>query len=126
MSLAPGLTLTLEAVAEPRESAAAMASGALEVFSTPSLVARFEAACLQVVQPHLPGGSTTVGIEVAVKHLKATSIGQPVRCTATVTAVAGRRITFAGELWDAEGRIGEGTHTRMVVDAAAFLARLSR
>lgn len=124
MSLAPGLTLTLEAVAEPRESAAAMASGALEVFSTPSLVARFEAACLQAVQPHLSEGSTTVGVEVAVKHLKATPIGQPVRCTATVTAVEGRRIAFTGELWDATGKIGEGTHTRVVVDAAAFLARL--
>ncbi len=124
MSLAPGLTLTLEAVAEPRESAAAMASGALEVFSTPSLVARFEAACLQAVQPHLSEGSTTVGVEVAVKHLKATPIGQPVRCTVTVTAVDGRRIAFSGELWDAAGKIGEGTHTRVVVEAAAFLARL--
>jgi len=49
-----------------------------------------------------------------------------VRCTATVTSVEGRRITFTGELWDPQGKIGEGTHTRMVVDAAAFLARLSR
>lgn len=124
MSLASGLTLTLEAPAEPRESAAALASGVLEVFSTPSLVARFEAACLQLVQPHLPAGATTVGVEVAVKHLKATPIGQPVRCTATVTGVEGRRIAFTGELWDAAGKIGEGTHTRVVVEAAAFLARL--
>lgn len=124
MNVAPGLTLTLEAAAEPRESAAAMGSGTLEVFSTPSLVARFEAACLQAVQPYLPEGATTVGVEVAVKHLKATPIGQPVRCTATLTAVAGRRLAFTGELWDAAGKIGEGTHTRVVVEASAFLARL--
>lgn len=122
--LQPGLTHTFEKISEARESASAVASGALDVFSTPSLVALFESTALQAVDPKLPAGHGTVGIEVAVKHLKATKIGQRVRCTVTLTAVEGKRLHFSGEMWDEQGRIGEGTHTRFVVNSAEFLRRL--
>jgi predicted thioesterase len=122
--LQPGLRHRFEKVAEPQESAAAVAFGALDVFSTPSLVALFESTALQAVDPLLGEGQATVGIEVAVKHLKATKIGQRVHCEVTVTAVEGKRIAFAGEIWDEQGKIGEGTHTRYVVDQAEFIKRL--
>ncbi len=123
-ALQPGLRHAWEKVSEPRESAAAVASGALDVFSTPSLVALFESTALQAVDPLLPEGHATVGIEVSVRHLKATRIGQKVRCEVEVTAVEGKRIAFRGEMWDEEGRIGEGTHVRYVVNQAEFLKRL--
>lgn len=122
--LQPGLTHTFEKVSEPRESAAAVASGALDVFSTPSLVALFECTALQAVDPLLPAGQGTVGIEVSVKHLKATPIGMKVRCTVRVEAVEGRKIRFSGEMWDEQGRIGEGTHSRFVVDQVEFMKRV--
>ncbi len=65
-----------------------------------------------------------MGIEIAVKHQKATKIGKRVRCTATVTAVEGKKIALTGEMWDEDGKIGEGTHTRYVVNDAEFLKRL--
>ena len=120
----PGLTHTWEKTAAPSESAAALGSGGLEVFSTPSLVALFEVTAKQLVDATLPDGYSTVGIEIQVKHLKATRIGQKVRCTATVTAVEGKRVTFTAELWDEQGRIGEGSHTRYVVNDLEFLKRL--
>jgi len=120
----PGLTHQLEKVTEPRESAAAVASGALDVFSTPSLVALFECTALQAVEAALDPGFTTVGIEIAVRHLKATRIGQRVGCAVKVTAIEGKRISFEGEMWDEQGKIGEGTHVRYVVNAAEFLKRL--
>ncbi len=123
-TLQPGLTHQFEKLTEPRESAAAVASGALDVFSTPSLVALFESTALQAAQPHLPDGCTTVGIEVSVRHLKATRIGQRVRCAIQVTAVEGKRISFEGEMWDEQGKIGEGTHVRFVVNEAEFLKRM--
>ncbi len=123
-TLQPGLTHQFEKLAEPRESAAAVASGALDVFSTPSLVALFESTALQAVQPLLPEGCTTVGIEVSVRHLKATRIGQRVRCRVSVNALEGKRISFTGEMWDDQGKIGEGTHVRYVVNAAEFIKRL--
>ncbi|HWQ10696.1 MAG TPA: thioesterase family protein [Holophaga sp.] len=125
MAIAPGMTFTFEKTAQPQESAASLGSGGLEVFSTPSLVALFEVTAKRGVDALLPEGHSTVGIEIAVKHQKATRIGKQVRCTATVTAVEGKRITLAGEMWDEDGRIGEGTHIRYVVNDAEFLKRLS-
>lgn len=123
-AIQPGLSHEYERVSEPRESAAAVASGALDVFSTPSLVALFESTALQAIDPLLAAGHATVGVEVTVRHLKATRIGQQVRCVATVTAVEGKRITFAGEMWDEQGKIGEGGHVRYVVNQAEFVKRL--
>jgi predicted thioesterase len=124
MAIRIGLTHTCERTTRPEESAAALGSGGLEVFSTPSLVALFELTAKQLADPLLPLGDSTVGSEIQVKHLKATPIGMKVRCTVTVTAVEGRRIRFAGEMWDERGRIGEGSHTRYQVNDAEFLRRL--
>src|SRR5512145_1540449 len=124
MTIEKGQTFTFEKIAQPQESAAALGSGGLEVFSTPSLVALFEITAKRGIDALLPEGHSTVGIEIAVKHQKATRIGKQVRCTVTVTGVDGRRISLAGEMWDEEGRIGEGTHTRYVVNDAEFLKRL--
>lgn len=124
MTVAPGMTFTFEKTAQPNESAASLGSGGLEVFSTPSLVALFEITAKRGVDALLPKGHSTVGIEIAVKHQKATKIGKQVRCTVTVTAVEGKRIALSGEIWDEDGRIGEGTHTRYVVNDAEFLKRL--
>jgi predicted thioesterase len=41
-----------------------------------------------------------------------------------VSEVEGKRIAFAGEMWDEQGKIGEGTHVRYVVNEAEFLKRL--
>ena len=123
-TLQPGIQHTFEKIAQPQESAAALGSGGLEVFSTPSLVALFELSAKQLVDPLLQPGESTVGVEIQVKHLKANRIGQKVRCTATVAGVDGRRIAFTGEMWDEQGKIGEGSHTRYVVNDAQFLSRL--
>lgn len=123
-SLHPGLTSRFEKLAEPRESAAALGSGGLEVFSTPALVALFEGTAKRLVDPLLGPGASTVGIEIHVKHLKATRIGRRVGCEVRVTGVAGKRIQFTGEMWDEQGRIGEGSHTRYAVEDAEFLRRL--
>jgi predicted thioesterase len=99
-------------------------SGGVDVFSTPSLVALFEVTALQGIAALLPEGFGTVGIEIHVKHMKATAIGQQVRCVATVSAVEGKKITLAGEMFDPTGKIGEGTHVRYVINNAEFLKRL--
>jgi len=124
MTIEKGQTFTFEKISQPSESAAALGSGGLEVFSTPSLVALFEITAKRGIDALLPEGHSTVGIEIAVKHQKATRIGKQVRCTVTVTGSDGRKISLAGEMWDEEGRIGEGTHTRYVVNDAEFLKRL--
>ena len=124
LNISIGAANTFEKITEPCESAAAQASGALDVFSTPSLIALFEQTALLAVDPHLPEGFGTVGVEVSVKHMKATPIGSKVRCTVEVTAIEGRRVSFKGEMWDETGRIGEGAHTRYVINKDEFMKRL--
>jgi predicted thioesterase len=126
LAISVGTKNTFEKVSEPRESAAAVASGALDVFSTPSLVALFEQTALLAIDPTLPEGFGTVGTEVSVKHIKATPIGSKVRCTVVVTAVEGKRVSFTGEMWDEAGRIGEGTHSRFVVNKEEFKKRVAK
>ena len=124
MTIEQGMSFTFEKLSQPQESAAALGSGGLEVFSTPSLVALFEITAKRGVDALLPEGHSTVGIEISVKHQKATKIGKKVRCTVTVTAVDGKKIGLAGEMWDEDSKIGEGTHIRYVVNDAEFLKRL--
>ena len=51
MSLHPGLKGTAETLVVFENTAAAMGSGALEVFATPAMIALMENASLELVQP---------------------------------------------------------------------------
>ena len=98
--------------------AKSMASGAVEVFATPYLVAIMEGASVAALA--LPEGWTSVGTQVCVSHLAATPKGMEVEAKAVVTAVEGRKITFAVEAYDEKEKIGEGTHERFLVEEKRF------
>ena len=119
-----GMTFTSETVVALSNCAVTMGSGDLEVFATPAMVALIENAAMNAVAPALPQGSTTVGAEMNTTHIKPSAIGVTVRATATLTAVDGRKLTFAVEAADEAGTIGRGTHVRFVVDKERFMAKL--
>jgi predicted thioesterase len=48
------------------------------------------------------------------------------RATATVTRVEGRTVEFRVEAFDDKERVGDGTHTRVVVNVERFDARVQR
>ena len=104
-------------------TAAKVGSGALEVFSTPSMVALMEQAAAELCQAELPDGLTTVGTALNIEHLAATVSGVEVRAVATLTAFDGRRFDFAVEAYDNAGLIGKGTHTRFSVKIDKFLEK---
>lgn len=105
-------------------TAAAMGSGDLQVFATPAMVALMEHAAMTAVAASLPEGSTTVGAEMNVTHIKPSALGAEITATAVLTAVEGRKLTFNVGARDAGGMIGEGVHVRYVVDRERFLAKL--
>lgn len=94
------------------------------VFSTPSLVLCMEQAAHRAVLPYLSEEDTTVGGGICIKHLKATPIGMEVRCRAKLVKVEGRRLEFRVEAWDSQGKVGEGTHTRFVVNKEKFESKV--
>lgn len=69
----------------PNHSAKAMGSGTLNVLATPALVAFMENASYLFAQEQLDSDFTTVGSEIAIQHLAASAIGDPV--TIIITAL---------------------------------------
>lgn len=109
----------------PQKTAAAMGSGDMEVLATPCMAALMENAAMLAVEPALEEGQTTVGSMIQATHLHPTPVGTTIRATATLTAVEGRKLTFAITAQDPNGVIGQGTHIRYIVDRQRFLHKLN-
>ena len=101
-----------------------LGSGSVAVYATPAMVALMESAAVAAIEPLLPEGQASVGIALDVRHLAATPPGQQVRAQAQVTQLDGRQVIFQVQAWDEQELIGEGTHTRYVIDVARFVQRV--
>ncbi len=123
MSIEIGRRGRAEAVVTPDNTAQAAGSGLVPVFATPWMVALMENAAVQAVQSALAPGEGTVGTRLDVTHDAATPVGMRVWAEAEVTAVEGRKLTFAVSAFDEAGKIGGGTHERFVIQTDKFLAR---
>ena len=99
-------------------------SGDMAVLATPAMVALMENAAMNAVAPYLEQGQTTVGTQITTSHIKASALGATISATATLTAVNGRSLTFTIVASEGDKTIGEGTHTRFIVDRERFLAKL--
>lgn len=104
-------------------TAMAVGSGLLPVYSTPSMIALLEMAACNAISDQLEEGSTSVGTLLNIKHLAATPVGMNVTATATLTEVDGRRLVFDIKVHDEVSLIGEGTHERFIVFSEKFLAK---
>ena len=105
-------------------TAKAYGSGLIDVFATPAMVGLMENTAHTSIQEFLPQGMVTVGIEINVKHIKATPLGMKVICNSVLEKVEGKRLFFNVEAFDEVGKIGEATHIRYIVDAAKFVEKL--
>jgi predicted thioesterase len=123
-TLEPGLTATIELVVGAGDTAAAFASGAVDVLATPRLVGLLEEASAEAVQPVLELGQTTVGIHIDMRHLAATPVGMRVTARAELLEVDGRILRFRIEARDEHELVAEGTHERAIVNRARFLERV--
>ncbi len=118
-----GLRHTETVMADETNTAAAMGSGTLRVFSTPSMIALMEKTCYTCVQAHLDEGLSTVGTLVNVKHLAATPVGMKITSECTLEEVDGRRLVFSVKAYDEKGLIGEGEHERFVIKCESFVGK---
>ena len=122
-----GQTHSKTITVQEKDTARVLGSGGLDVFGTPAMIALMENVCLEMVRPSLPTGSDTVGIEINAKHIKASPVGASITCTATITAIDGRKITFNIEAKDASNStIGAAIHERFIIDCEKFMTRLSQ
>ena len=119
-----GLFHTSTLVVSVRDTAKAHGSGILPVLATPRLAALMEHAAMLAVAPILEDGYTTVGGEIALRHLAPSPVGAEVTATAVLERTEGRKFFFKLEARQGETLVGEGTHTRYVVNTGKFLAKL--
>lgn len=119
-----GLTLTQTQVVGEQDTAKFHGSGSLPVFATPALVALMENTALATVSDFLEENEDTVGIQIATNHIKATKLGETVTCTATLTAIDKRKLTFEIEAKDKAGLIGKAVHSRFIIDPIKFMSKL--
>ena len=119
--LKPGIKGRSETIVATDNTALAMGSGTLEVFATPAMCALMEGCCAESIEPYLEEGQTSVGTALDIKHLSASPVGIKVWAASEVTDVDRKAVTFSVEAFDETGKIGEGTHSRFIVEADRFL-----
>lgn len=124
--LKEGLQGTAAITVGEEHTAPSIGSGKVRVLATPVMINLMEAAALDAIEQLLPPGHQSLGTHLNVGHYAATPVGMGLRATAVVTRVDGRAVDFRVEAFDDKERVGDGTHTRVVVNVARFDARVQR
>ena len=119
-----GLSFTATMRVSTEVTAEYIGSGDLAVLATPAMCALMENAAMMAVAPHLEEGQTTVGTALNIEHSRATKVGEIINANAVLTAVNDRELQFNIAARDEVGVIGEGTHTRFIVNREKFMAKL--
>ena len=105
-------------------TASAFASGTLNVYATPAMIALMEQAACKAIAPCLEEGISTVGVSMSISHDSATPIGKTVTAKAVLTGVDERKLTFKVIASDDYGVIGQGLHERFLIKTEKFLGKL--
>ncbi|MGE3990809.1 thioesterase family protein [Pseudorhodoplanes sp.] len=124
--LTPGLKGQAEIRVGEEQTAPRVGSGRVHVLATPVMINTMEAAALDAIENLLPSGHQSLGTHLEVGHYAATPVGMTLRATAEVTTIEGRNVTFRVEAFDDKERVGDGTHTRVVVNVDRFDARIQK
>ncbi len=95
------------------------------VLATAKMSLAMELAAINALTPFLEPGEFSVGVTVNVTHTAATPPGWKVRAEAEVTGGEGRRVEYVVRAFDEKEQIGEGIHTRAVLDRTKFDQRLA-
>jgi len=119
-----GLTGSAEIVVGEEHTAPRVGSGRVHVLATPVMINVMEAAALAAIEHLLPTGHQSLGTHLNVGHYAATPVGMQLRATAEVTKIDGRNIEFRVGAFDDKEQVGDGTHSRVVVNVERFDRRV--
>jgi fluoroacetyl-CoA thioesterase len=125
LKIEPGIVHTIKKTVEQKDTASSYGSGLIEVFATPAMIALMENTAHSSLKEYLPEGYITLGIEINVKHMKATPVGMKVRCESKLVKVEGKKLFFELNAWDEKGQIGSGTHIRYIVHGEEFMKKIA-
>ena len=122
----PALPLNFEQkkIILAEDTASHYGSGLLEVFATPAMIAFMEKTCYEGIAHYLAPGYSSVGTKVHVEHLRAIRVGVKIHCEARLNTIDGKKLFFEVRVFDHQGIIGQGTHTRYIIDIEKFMLKL--
>ena len=120
-----GTKCRLEQTVTQELTAAQVGSGALPVFGTPFMAAMMENAAMTALQNYHTDSQGSVGIHLDISHEAPTPVGMKVWAEAEIYAVSenGKIVDFKVKAWDEKGPIGQGTHSRAIIDNDRFLTK---
>ena len=119
-ALRTGMSGSASLVVAEAHTAPHVGSGKVHVLATPVMVNLMEAAALDAAERYLPAGHQSLGTRLDVRHIAATPVGLRVTARAELVGIDGRYLTFRVEAHDERELIGDGTHTRVVVNVERF------
>lgn len=103
-----------------------MGSGDLGVFATPSLVAFMENAAKEYLNTFLPEELGSVGSNININHIAPTLVGKEITVQGKITEIIKEKIIiFSLEAYEQDKKIGDATHTRVIINNEKFLSKLS-
>jgi len=94
------------------------------VVSTPHLVGFLERTARETIAACLEADERSVGIELDIRHLAPTPVGQTIHCRAQVISIDGSKVQFQIEARDAHEVIVRGLHKRAVIRTESFTKRV--
>ena len=124
MMLEIGQSLELQHEVGPADLASSLSSSDAfpDVFATSRMIALMELVSARLMADELPPGALSAGVGVAIHHLAATPAGERVCVTSRYEGREGKLYRFHVEASDRGGLVGEGSHTRAVIDTDRLLA----
>ncbi len=94
------------------------------VVSTPNIIQFLERTARHLLAPHLEADERSVGLEIDIRHLAPTLVGQTIHCHAQVISVDGSKVQFQIEARDAHEVIVRGLHKRAVIRTESFTRKV--
>jgi predicted thioesterase len=118
-----GLTAQIEITTTPDQGITHLGPDVPSVLSTPAMIGLMERTAVKLIAPYLEQNEGSVGVHVDVSHTAPTPIGMKVTVNATLASIAGRHMSFRVEALNEKGKIGEGTHKRVIIDRTRFTSQ---
>ncbi|MEA1887893.1 MAG: thioesterase family protein [Bacteroidota bacterium] len=124
IAIKEGEKIELKTTVRENDTARVHGSGLLDVYSTPAMVAFMEKASMELVQPYLEKGYSTVGISLDISHTKAIPVGKKIKCISKLKAGEGKQLTFEVKVLRGENLVGDGIHKRYIIEEKRFLSKI--
>lgn len=104
-----------------------MGSGDLNVLATPSLVAFMENAAKTFLNSFLTNDLGSVGSNININHLAPTLVNKEITILGEITEIIKDKIIiFNLEAFEGEKKIGDASHTRVIINNEKFINKLNQ